>query len=147
MIAASKEEQCNYLLCADNETSLPRTFRISRIRALYTTGEKFKPDDNTRRELQEIAVRNPQSATKNVEAVVRLTDRGVQKFKVILKNRPEVFRKDGNTYYFNWPKFQIEEYFKRFGKDAIIVSPEECHEDMKTFYGKALGAYRKDIQG
>ena len=145
MIAASKEEQCNYILCADNETGLSRSFRISRIRALYLTGEKFSHDENTQVELQKIATRSPQSATKNVDAEVRLTDRGIQKFRVILKNRPDVLRKDGNTYYFNWPKFQLEEYFKRFGKDAVIVSPEECRESMKIFYGKAIEAYQKPL--
>lgn len=142
MIAASKEEQCNYVLCEDNRTGTPRSFRISRIRALFATGEKFQCKESLRTELQKIAMRSPQSATRNVDAEVRFTDQGIRKFRVILKNRPDVLRKDGNTYYFNWPGFQLEEYFKRFGKDAVIVFPEECRESMKTFYGKALEAYR-----
>ncbi len=142
MIAASKEEQCNYLLCVDNTTGVPRTFRISRIHALYTTPEKFVPDENIRKELQEAAIRSPHSVSKNVEAEVRFTDKGIQKFRVVTKNRPDVLRKDGNTYYFYWPARQLEEYFKRFGKDAIIVSPEECHESMKVYYGRARDAYK-----
>ena len=145
LIAASKEEQCNYILCTDNETGLSRSFRISRIRALYLTGEKFSYDEKIRSELQKIAIRSPESATRNVDAEVRLTDRGIQKFRVILKNRPDVLRKDGNTYYFNWPKFQLEEYFKRFGEDAVIVSPEECRESMKIFYDKATEVYQKPL--
>lgn len=142
MIAASKEEQCNYLLCTDAPQGLLRTFRISRIKALFTTSERFTPDESVSKELQEIALRNPQSASKNVEAEVHLTDHGIQRFKVIVKNRPVVSRKEGNTYFFNWSKHQLEEYFKRFGKDAIIVSPKECNESMKIFYGKAIDAYK-----
>ena len=142
MIASSKEEQCNYLLCTDVSQGLLRTFRISRIKALFTTSERFTPDESVSKELQEIALRNPQSASKNVEAEVRLTDHGIQRFKVIVKNRPVVSRKEGNTYFFNWPKHQLEEYFRRFGKDAIIVSPKECNESMKIFYGKAIDAYK-----
>ena len=143
IIAASKEEQCNYLLCADKGQELHRTFRISRIRALYTTSEHFTPDESMRLELQEIAMRNPQSASKNVFIKVELTDRGVEKFHVITKNRPDVYKKEGNTYYFNWPKRQLQEYFKRFGYDAVIVSPRESWESMRSFYGRSLDTYEK----
>ncbi len=146
IIAASKEEQCNYLLCTDSHQGLLRTFRISRIRALYTTADHFETDEDIQRRLQEIATKNPQSASNNVEAKVYLTDRGIQKFRVIVKNRPEVLKKEGNTYYFNWPKRQLQEYFKRFGYDAIIVSPIECWEAMRSFYGRSLDKYdRKNL--
>ena len=141
MIASSKEEQCNYLLCTDTRNSLHRTFRISRIRALYTTSGHFTPDEKIRSELQEIAIRNPQSASKNVSIEVHLTDRGIEKFRLITKNRPDVYKKDGNTYYFNWPKRQLEDYFKRFGYDAVIVSPNESREAMRAFYGRSFDAY------
>ena len=46
MIAPSKEEQCNYLLCSDSHERLLRTFRVSRINALFTTSDKFIPNEN-----------------------------------------------------------------------------------------------------
>lgn len=146
MIAASKEEQYNYLLCTDDRYGQPRTFRVSRIRALFTTPDTFIPNEDTRKELMEIAIRNPQSASKNVEAQVIFTDRGIRKFHMVTKNRPDVAHKDGYTYYFNWPKRQLEDYFSRFGKDAIIVSPAECTESMRAFYGKAHDAYKKALK-
>ena len=146
MIAASKEEQCNYLLCADDRSGLPRTFRISRIHALYTTSKTFKRDEKLLNDLREVAARSPHSASLSVEAEVRLTDRGIQKFQVITKNRPAVERKDGNTYYFNWPQRQLEEYFKRFGEDALIVSPESSREFMRIFFSKAKKAYSKKLE-
>ena len=60
-IAASKEEQCNYLLCLDNETGIPRSFRISRIRALYSSSDKsfrMKAENWSSRKLPE-EVLNP----------------------------------------------------------------------------------------
>ncbi len=146
IIAPSKEEQCNYLLCVDRDRNFLRTFRISRIRALFTTSEIFAPDEDTRLQLQEIASRSPQSASKSIKAEVHLTDRGVHKFDVIVKNRPDVLRKEGNVYYFDWPKHLLEEYFRRFGYDAIIVSPPECSRSMVAFYGKSLDAYKKNLQ-
>lgn len=146
-IAASKEEQCNYLLCLDNETGIPRSFRISRIRTLYSSSDKFIPNESRKLELQEIAGRSPQSTSKGIEAEVRLTEKGLQKFHFITKNRPDVSKKDGNTLYFNWPKTQLEEYFHRFGKEAVILSPDDCRESMRIFYKKAWEAYRKKEKG
>lgn len=146
-IAASKEEQCNYLLCLDNETGIPRSFRISRIRALYSSSDKFIPNESRKLELQEIAERSPQSTSKGIEVEVLLTEKGLQKFHFITKNRPDVLKKEGNTLYFNWPKTQLEEYFHRFGKEAVILSPDDCRESMRIFYKKAWEAYRKKEKG
>ena len=142
-IAASKEEQCNYLLCTDHTSGIPRSFRISRIHALFTSSDKFLPDESRKAELQEIAGRSPQSASKSVEAKVLFTDKGMQKFHLVTKNRPDVLRKDGNTLYFHWPRLQLEAYFRRFGKEAVILEPDECRESMRFFYKKAWEAYRK----
>ena len=144
IIAASKEEQCNYLLCSDVEHGALHTNRVSRITALYTSSECYTPDEDTQQKLLEIARRNPQSASKSIDAVVKLTDRGVHKFRMIVKNRPEVLKKEGNTYYFNWPRGALEDYFRRFGYDALIVSPEECRESMKAFYGRSLDTYTRN---
>ena len=146
-IAASKEEQCNYLLCLDNETGIPRSFRISRIRALYSSSDKFIPNESRKLEFREIARRSPQSTSKGIEAEVRLTEKGLQKFHFITKNRPDVLKKEGNTLYFDWPKTQLEEYFHRFGKEAVILSPDDCRESMRLFYKKAWEAYRKKENG
>jgi hypothetical protein len=144
IIAASKEEQCNYLLCTDAEHGAFHTNRVSRITALYTTSDSYVPDENDRQKLLEIARRNPQSASKNIDAIVKLTDRGVHKFRLIVKNRPDVLKREGNTYYFNWPRGPLEDYFRRFGYDALIVSPPECRESMKAFYGRSLDVYTKN---
>lgn len=146
LIAASKEEQFNYLLGMDNDSGLLRTFRISRIRSLYISSNKFTPDESIKCQLQEIAIRSPQAASKSVEAKVYLTNRGMKNFHVITKNRPDILQKDGNIWYFNWPKKQLENYFKRFGKDALILSPEESHQAMRSFYKKAFDVYRKSIK-
>lgn len=143
LIATSKEEQCNYLLCYDPATKHPRSFRVSRIINLFSTSRHFETDENVMQELQEVALRNPQSASLNIEAKVRFTDRGKQKFVMITKNRPDVLKKDGDIYYFNWPRRQLEDYFRRFGKDAVVLEPEKSKESMTIFYAQALRAYKK----
>ncbi len=143
VIAPSKEEQCNYLLCMDRKSRKPRTFRISRLRSVFVTADSFPPDPEIQKELQEKALRSPQSVSQSVQAVVRMSQHGVRKFKVITKNRPTVSKIEGDLYFFDWPEIQLEEYFKRFGKDAIVIEPESLKEKIKKFYYYGLKEYSK----
>ena len=143
IIAPSKEEQCNYLLCKDRKTRKPRTFRISRLRSVFVTPDTFPVDPDTQKELREKAIRSPHSVSLTVQAVVRLNPYGVKKFKAITKNRPIVSKIEGDLYYFDWPELQLEEYFKRFGKDAIVIEPASLKEKIKKFYYYGLKEYNK----
>ena len=145
IIAPSKEEQCNYLLCKDRNTNKPRTFRISRLRHVFVTPDTFAIDSCILKELQEKAIRSPQSVSLPIQAVVRLNKNGVKKFKTITKNRPIVSKIVGDLYYFDWPELQLEEYFKRFGKDAIVIAPISLKEKIKKFYYHGLKEYQKQI--
>ncbi len=141
IIAPSKEEQCNYLLCMDRKSRKPRTFRISRLRIVFVTPDTFPVNPDTQKELQEKAIRSPHSVSLTVQAVVRLNKYGVKKFKVITKNRPIVSKIEGDLYYFDWPELQLEEYFKRFGKDALVIEPVSLKEKIKKFYYYGLREY------
>ncbi|MCR4997135.1 MAG: WYL domain-containing protein [Butyrivibrio sp.] len=143
VIAPSKEEQCNYLLCKDINSRIPRTFRISRLRSVFVTSDTFTVDSDMQKELQEKAIRSPHSVSLTVQAVVRLNKYGVKKFKVITKNRPIVSKIEGDLYYFDWPELQLEEYFKRFGKDAKVIKPASLKEKIKKFYYYGLREYSK----
>ena len=143
MIAPSKEEQCNYLLCRDINSRTPRTFRISRLRSVFVTPDAFSVDPDIQKELQEKAIRSPHSVSSTVQAVVRLNKYGVKKFKVITKNRPVVSKIEGDLYYFDWPELQLEEYFQRFGKDALVIKPMSLKEKIKKFYYYGLREYNK----
>lgn len=140
-IAESKEEQCSYLLCRDSDAGIPRTFRISRLRNVFVTSDIFEPDKKLQKELREKAVRSPHSAAKDIHAVIRLNAYGVKKFKVVTKNRPDVSSIDGDLYHFDWPEVQLEEYFKRFGRDAVVVSPKSLKDSLRKFYSLALREY------
>ncbi len=141
MIAPSKEEQCNYLLCRDARTKKARTFRISRIRSAFVTSSTFTEDPDFQESLREKAIRSPHSVSPDVHAVVRLTPNGIKKFKMVTKNRPLVSEINGNLYSFDWPEMQLEEYFKRFGKDAVVIKPRSLKSSIRTFYSTGLKAY------
>ena len=143
IIAPSKEEQCNYLLCKDSYSGKPRTFRISRLRSVFVTPDTFPVDPDIQKELQEKAIRSPHSVSLTVQAVVRLNKYGVKKFKLVTKNRPVVSKIEGDLYYFDWPELQLEEYFKRFGQDAIVIEPASLKEKIRKFYYYGLQEYSR----
>ncbi len=142
-IAPSKEEQCNYLLCRDIRSQTPRTFRISRIRSAFVTSDIFEIDENLQKELQEKAVRSPHSVSATVSAVVKLNKYGKRMFKVITKNRPIVSKIEGDLYYFDWPELQLEDYFKRLGRNAVVIKPASLKEKLRKYYYYALREYSK----
>ncbi|WP_031554771.1 WYL domain-containing protein [Oribacterium sp. FC2011] len=143
VIAPSKEEQCNYLLCNDKAIQKLRTFRISRLRSVFVTKDTFSIDDGILKELREKAIRSPHSVSPDVHAVVRLTEFGIKKFKVVTKNRPIVSKTEGDLYHFDWPELQLEEYFKRFGRDALVLEPETLKERIRKYYYYGLREYSK----
>lgn len=142
IIAASKEEQCNYLLCRDPKTGKTRTFRISRLRNTFVTSETFEVDGKVAERLNTIALRSPHTASPDIHAAVRLTGNGMKKFKMIVKNRPAVTKIQGDVYHFDWPEIQLEDYFKRFGEDAIVLKPESLKTRLRNYYKHALDAYK-----
>ena len=142
IIAPSKEEQCNYLLCRDVKTKKSRTFRISRLRTPFVTSDTFTIDEKFYERLHAIAVRSPHTAALDIHASVRLTEAGLRKFRLIVKNRPVVSKIEGDVYHFDWPEVQLEDYFRRFGKDAVVLKPASLKSRLRNYYEQALEAYR-----
>ncbi len=141
LIAPSKEEQCSYLLCAGAKDRKQKTFRISRMRNTFVTSDEFAPDKKLEESFELIAVRSPHSASPDIHAVVRLTEAGMRKFRLIVKNRPSVTKIEGDLYHFDWSELQLEDYFKRFGKDAVVIRPKSLKNKLRNYYEQALNAY------
>ena len=141
MIATSKEEQFSYLLCRDQRQKKNRSFRISRLTNVFITSNTFVRDNSIENELTRKALRNPNSMSKDTHAVIRMTERGKEMYKMIVKNRPYVTYIDGDLYHFDWPEQQLEDYFRRFGQDAIVVSPDSLKSKLRGYYKRALEAY------
>lgn len=141
MIATSKEEQFSYLLCHDQRQKKNRSFRISRLTNVFITSNTFVRDKSIENELARKALRNPNSMSKDTHAVISMTERGKEMYKMIVKNRPYVTYIDGDLYHFDWPEQQLEDYFRRFGQDAVVVSPDSLKSKLRGYYKRALEAY------
>ena len=88
-------------------------------------------------------MRSPHSAAPDIHAVVRMTERGKQMYKMIVKNRPVVTTIEGDRYHFDWPELQLEEYLRRFGKEAVVIKPKSLKSRLRKYYEEALQAYGK----
>ena len=141
MIATSKEEQFSYLLCHDQRQKKNRSFRISRLSNVFITSHTFTKDQKIEDELIRKGLRSPHSMSADIHAVVQMTERGKQMYTMIVKNRPYVTYIDGDLYHFDWPEMQLEDYFRRFGKDAVVISPRSLKSKLKNYYSHALEAY------
>ena len=141
-VVASHEESFNYLLCFDVEGRTARSYRISRICAPHILEGTHVMDESTLRELQRAEDQAPQFSFRDAqEACVRLTEEGKRKYRMIYTNRPKATFVDGDVYHFEWPLVQLEEYFKRFGEEAVILSPATSREVMREFYLRGTRAY------
>ena len=141
MIAISKDEQYGYLLCRDHRTKKLHSYRISRLSDVFITSDTFERDENIAEELRYKGQRCPHSMMQDIHAVIRMTDHGKQMYKSIVKNRPTVTSVEGDLYHFDWPELQLVDYFKRFGKDAVAVSPRSLKSKIRNYYSSSLDAY------
>ncbi|MBP5774279.1 MAG: WYL domain-containing protein [Clostridiales bacterium] len=144
LIATSKEEQFSYLLCYDQRQKKSRSFRISRLSNVFVTSHTFTKDQNIFDELIRKSQRSPYSMSEDIHAVVRMTERGKEMYTMIVKNRPYVTYIDGDEYHFDWPEMQLEDYFRRFGKDAVVISPKSLKTKLRNYYSRALEAYTEN---
>ena len=141
LIATSKEEQFSYLLCHDRRAKKNRSFRISRLSNVFITSNSFTKDQKIEDELVRKGLRSPHSMSEDIHAVVKMTDHGRQMYTMIVKNRPYVTYIDGDEYHFDWPEMQLEDYFRRFGKDAVVIEPKSLRTKLRNYYSRALEAY------
>ena len=141
-IDSSKEELFNYVLIHTGRSSL--TLRMSKI--------KYVSLLNTKREIPEecinmferqikYGVQYPFYHASEEPVIVRLTDRGKDLFKRFYLYRPIPDKIEGDLYYFNCSHNQVSHYFKRFGPDAIIISPIGLTGAMQRYYFKAGRKY------
>ena len=86
-------------------------------------------------------VEYPLLSANEEPVIVRLNDKGLKLYKRIYLYRPTPDKIEGNDYYFYCSHGQIIHYFKRFGSNAVIISPKELLTKMKNYYFAAGKKY------
>lgn len=145
MIANSKEELFNYLLCRYND--LPYSFRISRIRQVKILNESRDLSKPLIGIFDQMARLGPQYTYEikktQIPIKVMLTERGLKQYRSMYLHRPPYYKAEGDIYYFDCSRNQAFQYFSRLGANAIVLEPEDLREDLHRFYAIASKKYNR----
>lgn len=150
MVVTGPEEMYNYLLCQaeDELTHQPKAqaYRLNRIRGLNRSTKAATLQDGVKQRLEVMRKQGPQYAINDdTEVCVRLTSKGRGMYNKIYFGRPAYMREenkpDGCYQYYQCSHNQLELYFRRFGAEAEIISPESLRDKIAVFYRLASQAY------
>ncbi len=144
-VASSRDELYNYVLCIDSNENL-YTIRLAKISNITLTNKKSEISDNIKKIFDKqikYGVQYPIGKEEHEQIIVTLNSNGKELFKRIYLYRPMPTKIEGNDYYFECSYQQILHYFKRFGKHAIIKSPNQLGIKMRNYYYSACTAYKK----
>ena len=142
-IKASSDELYNYLLF-ESQSGHPCTLRLSKIKSIdlinasrnISIGNKFLFEKQIR-----YGIQYPIYSLKEEPVKVRFTEKGLKMFKKIYLYRPIPDSMENNIYTFTCSHYQIVYYFKRFGGEAIIISPEKLNKHLQYFYSNSYQDY------
>lgn len=148
-ITHSREELFNYVLVSISNS--PQTIRLAKIKyvTLINLKRGISEEISALFEKQiQYGVEYPLLSLNEEPVVVRLSEKGMKLFKKIYLYRPTPDKIEGNDYYFSCSHYQLMHYFKRFGGDAVILSPKDLCLEMKNFYftagKKYLSGFKKE---
>lgn len=146
-LSSSKEELFNYLLA--QKDGKPYSFRVSRIYNVTVLNEECNISDKCIDIFNRMVKFGPQfsyALDEKDPIRVRLTERGKMMYEKMYLHRPAYSSIDGDIYTFECSVTQATQYFQRFGKNAIIISPESVRESFEAYYNTSYKAYRKQGQ-
>ena len=141
----ASEEMYNYcLFYIDNEIVTLRLSNIEDVKVL--TDASNIPEEIM--DYMDIQIDHGIQYTFNKndleDVVVKMSENGKKLYEKLYIFRPIYYKVEGDLYYFKGSHIQILSYFRRFGKDGIIVSPESLRNKMIGYYKAAFNAYIKD---
>lgn len=124
------------------------SFRISRIDkfAVMSSMSGFLSQQKIEEIRAELQKKPPQYMAGDViDIEVRFTHKGLEQLERQLYLRPSSYQKiDEYSYMFHCTELQAIHYFFKFGRDAVIVSPQKLHDKLKYYYEQAWNAYQND---
>ena len=82
------------------------------------------------------------SLSENKTIKVRFSERGKALYEKIYLHRPPYTKISGDIYEFDCSVTQLTQYLQRFGKNAVVVEPENVRVDMEIYYVNAYQAYK-----
>ena len=137
----------NYLVGysqSSNGEKIPCSLRISSIKSLTISSNRSGNLTEDEREVLKgkIAVRGVQFLIgKEERLIVKMNDKGKEKYNRLRHLRPKYARKDGDIFEFNCTEAQAKFYFYKFGEDVEIISPQSLRNEFINSYEQAVKLY------
>lgn len=146
-VESSIDELFNYVLICINNSM--HTIRLSKIKYITISNSKREIPERSiltfERQIK-YGVQYPFYTPDDEVVIVKMTDKGKELFKKIYLYRPIPDKIEENYYYFYCSHNQVSHYFKRFGKDGIIIYPRHLAESMKNYFFIAGVKYDKALK-
>lgn len=145
-IVSSKDELFNYVLLVDNNNA-QHTLRLAKIQNVsIIPKERDIPKEviNIFERQIKYGVQYPIYTSEIEIIVVKMSDKGKDLFKRLYLYRPTPFKIENDLYYFDCSYNQVSQYFRRFGKEGMIISPSNLVHSLSNFYYSASRAYNKN---
>ena len=142
-VAPSRERLFTYILC--EEDGRLSSYRLSRINLPISLPAERTFSASDEEKFLRMLTYGPAFAINTLENIrVRFTEAGLRKYQAIYTNRPDPAEVNGNEMVFQCARDQIVRYLERLGADAVIISPEDAHQQAEEYYRAAVEAYEKE---
>ncbi len=156
-VITGKEEMYNYVLCAEYNPEKDRqetvAYRINRLINVNHSRIDNSIDSTVHKHLKEmVRLKSQYTINDDEEVRVRLHNNeprnGTKSYSKIYFGRPEAYRREQNELYedlfFKGSSQQLFLYFRRFGEEAEIISPEWLRTKMEEFHTNASNMYKNN---
>ncbi|MGL5639163.1 MAG: WYL domain-containing protein [Cetobacterium sp.] len=140
---SAKDENYNYLLSTGEDGKIYPT-RLSNILKLNLIQKKFSVSSEIAEKAKEKAEKKYYTWGEAKKIVIKLTEKGYHKYKIVSHLRPKVVEKikeeEGKSYVltFNETEDTMMYYFPQFGKEFQVLEPESLKNKFRNFYLEAL---------
>ncbi len=147
VLVKTQDEQYNYVVGGFmNKNQVFHTFslHVYKLTHFFITKKQVYLSDEQKAIIDKQLLFGPREINQREATIkVLLTDAGKKLYRKMYLNRPIPFQVDDkeNLYTFNGSIENVILYFKRFGKEAIIIEPEQIQNRMKKFYKAAFSIY------
>jgi hypothetical protein len=142
----------NYLVGYSDEVDVPdsvyhmSSFRLSRIQSIKAIQSRSGKITKVEKEIlsKQLSEVGPQFlAGDHQEFMVKLTERGIQRYHQQIHLRPRYVKIiDVSNFVFYCSEIQIIYYFFKFGRDAEIIAPMNTRMKFMKFYEEAFNLYQ-----
>lgn len=144
VIVRTNDELYNYVIGAikTNNNFHCVSLHLFKCVDMIKTKNKFEFNEKEIKQLNENLTFGPREIERRtVLSKIKLTPKGIKKFKAMYLNRPIPVEIKDDIYTFNCSHQNLFTYFSRFGVDAMILEPLNLRNQMIAFHKKAFNKY------